>query len=324
MKIRNDADGIVFSEAYSGINVETPSGRFGIAQRDNGIEVLQDGKLVWSSEHPEVARLAMYTALETKHKELQERFDALLHGAHRAAKIAGTPTEGAEDTIAPYAAERLSRALAVEKERNQSPLPASSLHDAIVEAKLKEEIAFFDKNITEWRLHGPFNKKPFILIKGSLTFGMYESFEKAYKEGCERFGNAPILIRDVTRDYGVPVAQTTQSSPKTHDLTLRELQTQLPWTIHYHHDFRTSPMAHKDFGHALLHVVKATGKLSEIVNNAEHKGSEFKPAEVDPYIADLVVCALRLANTIPGRILDLQQAVEKRIEMKNGVTLKRK
>lgn len=54
------------------------------------------------------------------------------------------------------------------------------------------------------------------------------------------------------------------------DLTLRELQTQLPWTVHYHHDFRASPMSHKDFGHALLHVTKACGKLAAVVNDAEH------------------------------------------------------
>ena len=107
------------------------------------------------------------------------------------------------------------------------------------------------------------------------------------------------------------------------DLTLRELQTQLPWTIHYHHDFRASPMAHKDFGHALLHVMKAAGKLAAAVNDAEHGGSEFLPEEIDPYVADLVVCALRMANTNPGRIIDLQRAVEDRIEGKNDVKLTR-
>ena len=105
------------------------------------------------------------------------------------------------------------------------------------------------------------------------------------------------------------------------DKTLRELQTQLPWTIHYHHDFRASPMAHKDFAHALLHVQKAAGKLAALVNDAEHGGCEFKPAEVDPYVADLVVCALRMANTCPGHVIDLQRAVVERIETKNGVKL---
>jgi hypothetical protein len=107
------------------------------------------------------------------------------------------------------------------------------------------------------------------------------------------------------------------------DLTLRELQTQLPWTVHYHRDFRASPMAHKDFGHALTHVFKAAGKIAAVVNDAEHGGSEFKPEEIDRYVADLVVCALRMANTCPGRTIDLQRAVEDRIENKNQAELLR-
>jgi|GEM_PF-4788433 len=107
------------------------------------------------------------------------------------------------------------------------------------------------------------------------------------------------------------------------DLTLRQLQTQLPWTVHYHRDFRSSSMSHKDFGHALLHVQKAAGKLAAVVNDAEHGGSDFKAEEVDRYVADLVVCALRMANTCPGRTIDLQRAVESRIETKNEAELAR-
>jgi len=102
-------------------------------------------------------------------------------------------------------------------------------------------------------------------------------------------------------------------------MTLKDMQVTLPWTVHYHHDFRASPMSHKDFGHALLHVHKAAGKLAAVVNDAEHGGSEFKPEEVDRFIADLVVCALRMANTIPGRHLDLEAAVLDRIKTKNAV-----
>ncbi len=116
-------------------------------------------------------------------------------------------------------------------------------------------------------------------------------------------------------------AVITADDPR--DFTIRELQTKLPWTIHYHRDFRASPMAHKDFAHGLLHVQKACGKLAAVVNDAEHKGSEFTPDEVDCYVADLVVCALRMANTCPGRTIDLQKAVVDRIEGKNGVTLER-
>lgn len=105
------------------------------------------------------------------------------------------------------------------------------------------------------------------------------------------------------------------------DYTIRELQTSLPWTIHYHRNFRNSPMSHKDFGHALLHVTKACGKLATVVNDAEHGGSDFLPDEVDKYVADLVLCALRMANTCPGRIINLQKAVQNRIELKNDVKI---
>lgn len=105
------------------------------------------------------------------------------------------------------------------------------------------------------------------------------------------------------------------------DRSLRELQSTLPWTVHYHRDFRASPMTHKDFAHALLHVHKAAGKLAALVNDAEHAGCEFTAEQTDPYVADLVVCALRMANTCPGRTIDLQRAVIERIEDKNSVKL---
>jgi len=54
MKIKAERDtygalGIVLSEVYSGVGVSTPMGLFGIAQRDDGIEVMLDGKTVWTS-----------------------------------------------------------------------------------------------------------------------------------------------------------------------------------------------------------------------------------------------------------------------------------
>jgi hypothetical protein len=74
---------------------------------------------------------------------------------------------------------------------------------------------------------------------------------------------------------------------------------------------------HKDFGHALLHVSKAVGRLATVINDAEHGGHEFDHPSVAPYVADLVVCALRMANTCPNGIIDLQRAVEDRISTKN-------
>ncbi len=99
--------------------------------------------------------------------------------------------------------------------------------------------------------------------------------------------------------------------------TLRELQASLPWTGHYHRDFRANPQVHKDFAHALLHVQKASGKIAAVINRAEHGGHEFEHGAVAPYVADLVICALRMANTCPNGVIDLQRAVEERLSSKN-------
>lgn len=106
------------------------------------------------------------------------------------------------------------------------------------------------------------------------------------------------------------------------DKTIRELQSSLPWTAHYHRDFRASPMTHKDFGHSLLHIHKAGGKLAAMIDNAEHGGVDWASAEVraeaGKYVADFVICALRLANTCPDGVMDLQQLVETRLTAKNN------
>lgn len=111
------------------------------------------------------------------------------------------------------------------------------------------------------------------------------------------------------------------------DLTIRELQTNLPWTIRYSQDFRASPLTHKDFAHALHHVGKAMGRLHELADNADHDrgvaDSKTLKDDYGKYVADLVVCALRIANTFPGGVLDLQRLVEDRLESKNDVKLPR-
>lgn len=108
-------------------------------------------------------------------------------------------------------------------------------------------------------------------------------------------------------------------------MDLKTLQVNLPWTIRYSGDFRASPTTHKDFAHALHHVSKAAGKLHGLADDMDHD----REVADDPtlreryakYIADLVVCALRMANTFPGGVVDIQRAVQERIETKNGVSL---
>jgi hypothetical protein len=41
---------VMLSGVYNGVGVKTKQGLFGIAERDSGIEVMLDGKLVWSSD----------------------------------------------------------------------------------------------------------------------------------------------------------------------------------------------------------------------------------------------------------------------------------
>jgi hypothetical protein len=104
--------------------------------------------------------------------------------------------------------------------------------------------------------------------------------------------------------------------------TLRELQTNLSWLGRYSRDFRANPQSHKDFGHALLHVLKAAGKLSVLVDEIDHDHEVAHDPSLREkhgrFVADLVYCALRLANTFPGGVLDLEAEVLRRISEKNA------
>ena len=98
--------------------------------------------------------------------------------------------------------------------------------------------------------------------------------------------------------------------------TLRELQTTQPWTVPYSQDFRATPTEHKDFGHAVLHAMKSLGRLAAVVEKADHGEVDF--SKVDKDLASLVVCAIRMANRVPGQTLDLEDAVLAAIESKNS------
>lgn len=106
-------------------------------------------------------------------------------------------------------------------------------------------------------------------------------------------------------------------------MNLRDLQTNLPWTIKYSTDFRSNPQAHKDFAHTVHHVVKAVAAFVDDMDHDRALAIDFvkNREEYGKYVADLVVCALRLANTFPGGTLDLESAVVNRIESKNDVKL---
>lgn len=53
---------VVCSEAFCGVGIDTDIGRFGIAQRDGGIEVMFKGRLVFTSD-----QIKMSTEEERKH-----------------------------------------------------------------------------------------------------------------------------------------------------------------------------------------------------------------------------------------------------------------
>lgn len=104
----------------------------------------------------------------------------------------------------------------------------------------------------------------------------------------------------------------------------QRLQQNQPWVIPYTAVFETSKVleGHRDFQHALIHVMKSAGKLAAVCDDIEH-GSE-SPAlagrDLRDRVADMVVCALRMANTAPaicGGPFDLWESILARIDSVN-------
>lgn len=102
-------------------------------------------------------------------------------------------------------------------------------------------------------------------------------------------------------------------------MTIQELQEKLPWTIKYSSDFRGNPQPHKDFAHAVVHAQKALGNLCSIIDDLDHRKESLGIPQ--KYIADLVICALRMANTFPATKINLEEEVINRIETKNQVKI---
>lgn len=85
------------------------------------------------------------------------------------------------------------------------------------------------------------------------------------------------------------------------------------------------------FDHVLGHVHKAAGKLDGLSGDADHiqagsptevRGTAFEKAETAngkpaaAYIADLIICAAKLAALCPSGEIDLEQAVVNRMAEK--------
>ncbi len=98
---------------------------------------------------------------------------------------------------------------------------------------------------------------------------------------------------------------------------LRDMQDRLPWGS-LGTEAEAAKFPHTDMQHALLHVVKAIGKLAERIEDADHGRGNFQAVDVKRLLADIVICALRMADVNPDDAIDLERAVIDRVQEKNG------
>lgn len=104
---------------------------------------------------------------------------------------------------------------------------------------------------------------------------------------------------------------------RTHSIgmSLRWLQQNLPWQGSYTEAFETGP-EHNHFTHGVLHLTKAVGKLAAAIEPLDHHNGEVM-GHVSTTLADVVICALRLANVHPEIRIDLEKCVIERLKEKN-------
>ena len=106
-------------------------------------------------------------------------------------------------------------------------------------------------------------------------------------------------------------------------LALKEVQDRLPeyWTDKSYPDsFNQSPLPHRHFNHSLSHAMKALGGLAALSDAMDHErmvnrgyvdaeAAQFQ-ASAGKWLADLVICAARMADQID---VDLDENVQHRI-----------
>lgn len=100
-------------------------------------------------------------------------------------------------------------------------------------------------------------------------------------------------------------------------MNLRWLQQNLPWQGSYTKAFESGP-AHNHFTHNVLHLAKAVGKLAAAVEPLDHH-NDMIVGHVSTALADVVICALRLANVCPERVINLERCVIERLKEKNDL-----
>ena len=99
-------------------------------------------------------------------------------------------------------------------------------------------------------------------------------------------------------------------------MTLGELQAAVSnvWTdATYTVEFRNRISSHKHFEHALLHVMKAAGKLAGLIEIDDHLCGSYVVKDLEKYLADLVICAARMASMAPNVKVDLEVALRERL-----------
>jgi hypothetical protein len=104
--------------------------------------------------------------------------------------------------------------------------------------------------------------------------------------------------------------------------TLSEIQRELEktWTMESYSDaFKAGKLPYRDFDHSLKHIMKATGKLVTMVEEADHGHESFPAKKVSNYLADLIICAVRMASKYPYGEIDIDSAVMARIREKADV-----
>lgn len=102
-------------------------------------------------------------------------------------------------------------------------------------------------------------------------------------------------------------------------MTISEIQEHVrrAWTNEtYSKEFNASPVEHKDFAHAVLHILKAAGKLAAIVDDLDHG----KPVEesIGKFVGDLIICAARIANCTGKHLgLCVQNRLQEKLPLRN-------
>lgn len=108
--------------------------------------------------------------------------------------------------------------------------------------------------------------------------------------------------------------EDTNKKDETHVFNMEDLATYVTkvWTdTQYPHEFNYEPQPHRHFTHALLHVLKACGKLSDYVDALDHGGDLKDETIVPKALADIVISAQRMAQQVD---VSLGQVVAARLQ----------